>query len=227
MKNDQSEVNRIDELDDIRAEYKEAKKKLEKYDTFVDNNQIALVFLFVLLAFGGVVTTSIVDFGQLAKSGLFYASISLFPIGIVFALVSGVRQSNKKRLEQKIEKLRREVMLFQKHSGNTQVQGHISRDELGLYEDIQAEQSSKRVVVGVVVTGLVLLAVIVPVVIAQGNNAREDAMRKEEQAKQEQYRQESRDRYYQQQQDALNLEQNQPTRCISTGSGSTVFTNCY
>lgn len=50
--------NNIDELDDIRAEYKEAKTKLGMYDTFVDNNQMAIVFLFILLAIGGVVTAA-------------------------------------------------------------------------------------------------------------------------------------------------------------------------
>ena len=229
MKDGQSNINNTDELDDIRAEYKEAKKKIERYDTFIDNNQLAIVFLFILLAISGIVTAGIVDNGKLARSGLLYASIAMFPIGIVFAIISGARQSSKKRLEQKIEKLRREVALFQKHSGGAQAQQHVARDELGLYDDIKAGRSTNHVAIGVLVIVVVLAAIITPVMIAQGNAAREETARKEEQAKQEQVQKDSRDRYYQQQQDAINSSQNQnnTTSCISNEIGSTFYTNCY
>lgn len=152
----------------------------------------------------------------------------MLPIGIVFAITSGARQSSKKRLEQKIEKLRREVVLFQKHSSVTQAQEYVSRDELGLYDDLQASRSTNHVAIGVLVIVVVLAAIATPVLLAQGNARREEAAKREERAKQEQIQQDARDRYYQQQ-DVIDSSQNQDntTQCISSGIGSTVYTNCY
>lgn len=229
MRHDQSNTHSIDELDDIRTEYKTAKRKLEKYDTFIDNNQMAIVFLLILLAIGGVIAAAVIDNGRLAKSGIFYASLAMFPVGIIFAIISGARQSSRKRLEQKIEKLRREAVLFQKQSSETQSQTHVSRDELGLYDDIdRSENKSSHVAFGILAVIVTIAILTVPFLIAQGNAAREEAAQREEKARQEQVQQEARDRSFQQQRDAINSQNNNtPTQCVGSNIGSTYYTNCY
>lgn len=229
MKHEQSSVYDTSELDDIRTEYKTAKRKLEKYDTFIDNYQMAIVFLLILLAIGGIIAAVVIDYGKLAKSGIFYASLALFPVGIIFAIISGARQSSRKRLEQKIERLRREAALFQKRSSETRPQTHVSRDELGLYDDIdRSENKSSHVAFGILVVIVTIAMLTVPFLIAQGNAAREEAARREETARQERAQQEARDRSFQQQRDAINSQNNnKPTQCISSNIGSTLYTNCY
>lgn len=229
MKHDQSNAHAIDELDDIRTEYKTAKRKLEKYDTFIDNNQMAIVFLLILLAIGGIIAAAVIDNGRLAKSGIFYASLALFPVGIIFAIISGARQSSIKKLEQKIEKLRREAALFQKQSSETRPQTHVTRDELGLYEGIdESEKKPHRVAVGFLAVIITIAIIAIPIMIAQGNAAREEAARRDERARLEQVQQEARDRSFQQQRDAINSQNNNaPTQCIGSNIGSTYYTNCY
>ena len=176
MKHEQSSVYDTSELDDIRSEYKTAKRKLEKYDTFTDNNQTAITSLLIVLAIVGIIAAVFIDYGKLAKSGIFYASLALFPVGIIFAIISGARQSSRKRLEQKIERLRREAALFQKQSNETRSNTHVTRDELGLWRDIEQDTSGSHSNKGGWVMGIIVIVVVAAVIsINQANQRNQEA----------------------------------------------------
>ena len=144
------------------------------------------------------------------------------------SIVKGGRKSAKGKIEKQLADLKDEAVAFQKHAKE---HSNVTRDELGLWRDVEQGVDTKTTQG----KGGWILGVIVIIVIAsfitynRANNAKlEEATRQAEQAQQQKEQQEAQDRYYQQQRDAQeSYERSKVQQCVSTGVGSSVYTNCY
>ena len=222
-------------LSEIRDEYKLKKKQLNKYNTFLDRHQAFVVFMPLLLALIGLlVIVGITSSSSTEPNSSIVAkivgiiSLVLLFAGTVMAFVTGGRKSANSKIEKQLADLKDEAVAFQKH---TKEHGNVTRDELGLWRDVEQGVDTKTTQG----KGGWILGVIVIVVIAsfitynRANNAKlEEATRQAEQAQQQKEQQEAQDRYYQQQRDTQeSYERSKVQQCVSTGVGSSVYTNCY
>lgn len=132
-------------LSEIRQEYKDKKKQLEKYDTFIDRHQglvvgmpLLLVIIGVLVLVGVTEATSEQMGDSLAIRGVGLLSIVLLVVAITLAFITGSRKSAKAKIDKRLEILRQEAVVFQKHAENHNDAG---KDELGLQRDIEQNDS--------------------------------------------------------------------------------------
>lgn len=172
-----SAVKDSDALSEIRHDYKAKKKQLEKYDRFIDRHQGLVVFAPLLLVLIGVLvvvgitsgTTAEQSSDNVAAKVIGLVSLILLIGAIVIAFITGSRKSAKGRVEKQLAALKDEAVVFQKQSKD---HSNITRDELGLWRDIEQDGSTKShhkaIGVSVIVTVLVVLAA--PFIFSQTNN---------------------------------------------------------
>ena len=188
-----------DTLSEIRHEYKAKKKQLEKYDTFIDRHQGLVVFLPLLLVLIGVLALVGITSGStgdnLTAKVIGILSLVLLAIAIVMALITGGRKSAKSKLDKRLEALTQEAVVFQK-----QAKGHdnITRDELGLWRDIEQDTSGNHSNKGGWVMGIIVIVVVAAgISINQANQRNQEAV---ERARQTQIMEQQRAK---QEQDAI------------------------
>lgn len=208
-----------DEFDDIRSEYKTVKHKIDQYDRFIDKNQGLITFLLVIL-----IITSLVASTTISSHLLLYTTLALVLFTLLFAIISGWRKATKKDLEVQIDKLRHEATVLRQL--NTPTTQHISRDEIDLYAKTGAayDNNDHKSHTGVIVFIIIASIITVSLICQAGVNHRAELeAERERQAETERQTQEERNSQTEQNYTT----QSAPTHCISTGSGSAVFTNCY
>lgn len=151
-----------DTLSEIRQEYKAKKKQLEKYDRFIDHHQGLLVGGILLLCLIGMLVvvgiTSSASGDSVAARIIGLASLVLLIVAVVMAFITGSRKSAKSKIEKQLAALKDEAVVFQKHSKD---HDDISRDELGLWRDIEQDNNTnshhKAIGVSVIITVLAVL----------------------------------------------------------------------
>lgn len=224
-------TNGNDELLEIKNEYKTKKKQLEKYDTFLDNHQGLVVFLPLLLVCVGILVLVGITSGTTQPGYTVLAkvvgviSLILFIGAIVMAFVTGIRKSAKEKIEKQLSALKDEAIVFQ---NSTKREKAISNDELGLLQDIKSKDTPHSG--GGWVLGVIVIVVVASfITINQANQrSQQEAARQAERVLQQKQQQEAQDRYDQQQKDAQeSYERSKIKQCVSTGVGSSVYTNCY
>ena len=166
-----------DVLSEIRHEYKAKKKQLERYDRFIDRHQGLIVGGALILCLIGILIvvgiTSSTTAEQLSDSvearviGL--VSLLLLIGAIVMAFITGSRKSAKDKIEKQLAALKDEAVVFQEQSKE---HNNISRDELGLWRDIEQDGNtkSKHKAIGVSVIVTVLAVLTAPFIFSQINN---------------------------------------------------------
>ena len=185
-----------DTLSEIRHEYKEKKKQLEKYDTFIDRHQGLVVFMPLLLVLIGILVLVGITSGStgdnLAAKVIGILSLVLLAVAIVMAFITGGRKSAKNKIDKQLEALTKEATVFHKHAKDHET---ISRDELGLWRDIEQDKSDSHSNKG----GWIMLIIVIVVVAAVGSitqankrnqeaaeRARQTQIMEQQRAKQEQ-----------------------------------------
>ena len=247
-----------DTLSEIRHDYKAKKKQLEKYDRFIDRHQGLVVFMPLLLVLIGVLvvvgitsgTTAEQSGGNIAVKIVGLLSTVLLIAAVVMAFVTGGRKSAKGKIEKQLETLKQEAVVFQKQA---KTHDDISRDELGLWRDIEQEAGGKEHSgKGGWIMGVIVIVVIASVIsFNQANQRKQEAAERTRQtqiielqrAKQEQDAIEQRKldqqdeaNRLQQQQNAIDLynstkpsdnnDYRSGTSCTSRAIGSTMYTDC-
>ena len=166
-----------DTLSEIRHEYKAKKKQLEKYDRFIDRHQGLVVGGTLILCLIGILVVVDITSGTTAEQSsdnvatkiIGLVSLVLLIGAIVMAFITGSRKSAKGRIEKQLAALKDEAVVFQKHSKD---HSDITKDELGLWRDIEQDGSTKShhkaIGVSVIVTVLAVLAA--PFIFSQINN---------------------------------------------------------
>lgn len=150
-----------DTLSEIQQEYKAKKKQLKEYDRFIDRNQGLLVGGALLLCLAGTLVVVSIT-GSTANSAaariIGLVSLVLLLVAIIMAFITGSRKSAKLKIEKQLTALRDEAVAFQKYSKG---RDDIGRDELGLWRDIEQDNSTnsqhKAIGVSVIVTVVVIL----------------------------------------------------------------------
>lgn len=166
-----------DTLSEIRHEYKAKKKQLEKYDRFIDRHQGLVVGGTLILCLIGILVVVDITSGTTAEQSsdnvatkiIGLVSLVLLIGAIVMAFITGSRKSAKGRIEKQLAALKDEAVVFRKHSKD---HSDITKDELGLWRDIEQDGSTKShhkaIGVSVIVTVLAVLAA--PFIFSQINN---------------------------------------------------------
>ena len=166
-----------DTLSEIRHDYKAKKKQLEKYDRFIDRHQGLVVVGTLILCLIGILVVVDITSGTTAEQSsdnvaakiIGLVSLVLLIGAIVMAFITGSRKSAKGRIEKQLAALKDEAVVFQKHSKD---HSDITKDELGLWRDIEQHGSTKShhkaIGVSVIVTVLAVLAA--PFIFSQINN---------------------------------------------------------
>lgn len=166
-----------DTLSEIRHEYKTKKKQLEKYDRFIDRHQGLIVGGTLILCLIGILavvgmtsgTTAEQSNDNVAARVIGLVSFVLLIVAIVIAFITGSRKSTKGKIEKQLATLKEESVVFQKHAKD---HDDITRDELGLWRDIEQDSNAnshhKAIGVSVIVTVLAVLAA--PFIFSQINN---------------------------------------------------------
>ena len=166
-----------DTLSEIRHEYKAKKKQLEKYDRFIDRHQGLAVGGALILCLIGILivvgitsgTTAEQSSDNVAARVIGLVCLVLLIGAIVMAFITGSRKSAKGRIEKQLAALKDEAVVFQKHSKD---HSDITKDELGLWRDIEQDGSTKShhkaIGASVIVTVLAVLAA--PFIFSQINN---------------------------------------------------------
>lgn len=188
-----------DTLSEIRHEYKAKKKQLEKYNTFIDRHQGLVVFMPLLLVLIGVLVLVGITSGStgdnLAAKVIGILSLVLLVVTIVMAFITGGRKAAKGKIDKQLEALTKEATVFQKHAKDHE---NISRDELGLWRDIEQDTSGSHSNKGGWVMGIIVIVVVAAVIsINQANQRNQEAS---ERARQTQIIEQQRAR---QEQDAI------------------------
>lgn len=245
-----------DTLSEIRHEYKAKKKQLEKYNTFIDRHQGLVVFLPLLLVLIGVLmvvgmTSSSVaeqSGNNVAVKVIGLLSLVLLVVAVVMAFITGSRKSAKSKVDKQLEALTKEAAVFQQHAKD---HDNITRDELGLWRDIEQDTGNAHSNKG----GWVIFIIVIVVVAAVGSitqankrnqeaaeRARQTQIMEQQRAKQEQDAIEQRKldqqdeaNRLQQQKNAIDLynstkpdsgDYRSGSSCTSRAIGSTLYTDC-
>lgn len=164
------ETKDSDTLSEIRHEYRAKKKQLEKYDTFVDRHQALVVFIPLLLVVVGLLVMVGMTSGTTAEQtgdslGVKIVGLlsTLLLLGaVVMAFITGSRKSAKSKIDKQLEALTKEAAVFQKHAKD---HDNITRDELGLWRDIEKDTGNANSSKG----GWVMLIIVIIVVAAVGS----------------------------------------------------------
>lgn len=232
-------TNSNDGLSEIRHEYKSKKKQLEKYNTFIDRHQGLVVFLPLLLVLIGVLILVGITSGStgdnLAAKVIGILSLVLLAVAIIMAFITGGRKSAKSKIEKQLEALTQEAAVFQKHAKD---HDNITRDELGLWRDIEQDTSGTHSNKG----GWIMLIIVIVVVAAVGSitqankrnqeaaeRARQTQIMEQQRAKQEQDAIEQRKLDQQDEANRLQQQKNAIDLYDSTKSNSNDYrssTNC-
>lgn len=244
-------------IDEVRHEYKEKQAELKKYDSFLDRHQGLVVFVPLLLVLIGVMT--IVGLTESATPGRSSGNLAVKIIGImsfvvligavVMAFITGSRKSAKAKINKQLVSLKKDVALLHEH-GKTHE--NITRDELGLWRDIEKDSKADNSNKGGWVMGLIVIVVIAAVVsMGHANQRNQEAAERarqaeiveQQQAKQRQdaleqqkIDQQNEANRLQQQQNAIDMynatkpsnnnNYRSGTSCTSRAIGSTVYTDC-
>ena len=158
-----SAVKDNDSLSEIRHEYRVKKKQLEKYDSFIDQYWIIVVFTPLLFSLINLLIAASIAHGAATGSSdsivanlMGISSLVLLLAGIVMAFITGIRKSAKNKIKKQLVVLKDEVVIFQRH---TKDHSDITRDELGLWRDVDIIKSRhKRGGVPTIVTVMAILA---------------------------------------------------------------------
>lgn len=228
-----------DTLSEIRHEYKAKKKQLEKYNTFIDRHQGLVVFMPLLLVLIGVLVLVGITSGStgdnLAAKVIGILSLVLLVVAILMAFITGGRKSAKSKIDNQLEALTKEATVFQKY---TKDHKNISRDELGLWRDIEQDTSGSHSSKGGWVMGIIVIVVVAAVIsINQANQrnqeaaerARQTQIMEQQRAKQEQDAIEQRKLDQQDEANRLQQQKNAIDLYNSTKSNSSDYrssTNC-
>lgn len=168
-----------DTLSEIRHEYKEKNKQLNKYDTFIDRHQGLVIFIPLLLVIIGVLvivgmtgsTTAGQSDSNVVAKVVGILSLVLLTATIVIAFITGSRKSTKAKIDKQLRALKDEAVLFQKQAKD---HDNVSRDELGLWRDIKQEHSgSSQSSKGGWVLGVIVIVVIASVISFNQANQRD------------------------------------------------------
>lgn len=152
-----------DSLSEIQHEYRLKKKQLKKYDSFIDQYWIIVVFTPLLFSLINLLVAASIAHGAAAGSTdsmvanlMGISSLVLLLAGIVMAFTTGIRKSAKNKIKKQLMVLKNEAIMFQRHAKED---SDITRDELGLWRDVDIINSRhKRSGVPTMVTVLAILS---------------------------------------------------------------------
>lgn len=232
-------TNSHEGLSEIREEYRVKKKQLEKYNTFIDRHQGLVVFMPLLLVLIDVLTLVGITSGStgdnLAAKVIGILSLILLAVAIVMTFITGGRKSDKSKIDKQLEALTKEATAFQKYAKDHK---NISRDELGLWRDIEQDTNDSHPSKGGWVMGIIVILVVAAAIsINQANQrnqeaaerARQTQIMEQQRAKQEQDAIEQRKLDQQDEANRLQQQKNAIDLYNSTKSNSNDYrssTNC-
>lgn len=168
-----------DTLSEIRHEYKEKKKQLEKYTTFIDRHPWLIVFtpmllisVVMLVVFGTTSSTaSEQSSGNMAAGIAALVSMALLVVVVVLVFITSSRKSARAKIDKQLEALKNEATLFQKQAKD---HDNVSRDELGLWRDIeQGRDDNANSGKGGWVLGVIVIVVVASVISFNQANQRD------------------------------------------------------
>lgn len=146
-----------DTLSELRQEYKDVKKELGKYDSFIDNHPFLCIFTPFILSLVMVVVAAVNSLWW-----VWMAPLVLFIFFIVMLSVALFRSGKIGRINTRLDDIEHEVKLFHSKplsaTGSSGSRDTFSKDELGLWQDVNSDDkhSSK----GGWIMGVVVLLVI-------------------------------------------------------------------